>query len=300
MEELELAQTLISQGDLEESLKIVRSVTQKMGSVNYSQFVLISGRFYTFEEKLQKGLPIEQGELNSIRESVIRFIAQLKTKINYPEYSSSSIRKSHLESHIGRLTSQLKSWEEKRFIAENPDEEERCRIAIKQIQIYLKEYESELAGYSVLSSKAEDLPKEYDAFVSFANEDKESFANPLVSALKRQGFTIWYSGHELTLGDSIMESVNTGLSKSRYGIVILSQSYLGKEWPISELHALFAKQTNSAKKIILPIWHKISYKLILEKSPLIADKFAIDSQKGLDKVIKAISQILRPGSFVQR
>lgn len=74
-------------------------------------------------------------------------------------------------------------------------------------------------------------------------------------------------------------SIDKGLSKSRFGVVVLSPNFFAKEWTQKELDALTARETKS-KKISLPIWHKISAKEIKKYSPMLADRFAIDSSVG--------------------
>lgn len=199
---------------------------------------------------------------------------------------------------VAQSSQLLENWQMKKLAAENPSEIMRAELQITQIEKQLEEYRLELAAEekkqranNTAQAAAEltqaDRSEEYTCFLSFANEDKP-YATRLYQALKNQGLSIWYSGTQLKLGDGIADSVNQGLSNSRYGIVLLSPSYLGKKWPISELHALFAKYTAFGNKVILPIWHDLSYEEVLTKAPLIADKFAISTDQELDTVVQAI------------
>jgi hypothetical protein len=61
----------------------------------------------------------------------------------------------------------------------------------------------------------------YDAFISHAREDKESFVSDLANMLKNLGAAIWYDEFSLKIGDSLSKSIDKGLSDSKYGIVIL-------------------------------------------------------------------------------
>lgn len=113
----------------------------------------------------------------------------------------------------------------------------------------------------------------FDAFISHANEDKDIvklIAENLISA----GFKIWYDEFELKVGDSLRGSIDSGLAKSKYGIVILSKSFFGKKWTEYELNGLTAKEIEG-KKVILPIWCKITKEDVLLYSPTLADKFAL-------------------------
>src|SRR5688500_13103958 len=92
----------------------------------------------------------------------------------------------------------------------------------------------------------------YDAFVSHAVEDKIAVANDLCNRLEKAGLKLWYSGKELKIGDSLEKTIETGLAQSRYGIVILSQMYLQKDWPRKEYYMLKSKEAELGK-VILPV-----------------------------------------------
>lgn len=118
----------------------------------------------------------------------------------------------------------------------------------------------------------------YDAFISHASEDKETFVKPLAEELSSMGFWIWYDEFELKVGDSLRQSIDQGLVNSEYGIVILSPAFFGKNWPQYELNGLTAREIQG-KKVILPIWHNVDQGDVLAYSPALADKVALNSQK---------------------
>src|SRR5262249_43777492 len=99
--------------------------------------------------------------------------------------------------------------------------------------------------------------KRWDIFISHASEDKRSVALPLAEALRRQGVKVWSDWGELRLGDSLREKVAQGLAQSEYGVVILSPSFLAKQWPMDELRALLALEEDGRKKV-LPIRYDLS------------------------------------------
>ena len=63
----------------------------------------------------------------------------------------------------------------------------------------------------------------WDAFVSHASEDKESFVRPLVNALQDAGLKVWFDEHTLKVGDGLRRSIDRGLAQSRFGVVIVSK-----------------------------------------------------------------------------
>ncbi|WP_341479122.1 toll/interleukin-1 receptor domain-containing protein [Heliobacterium chlorum] len=102
---------------------------------------------------------------------------------------------------------------------------------------------------------------------------------------------VWYDDFNIELGDSLNQTINKGLSNSRYGIVILSHNFFKKEWPIRELNALLSKE-KLGEKVILPVLHNISIEEIKNYSLLLADKAGVQSKKGLDVVVKQIMGVV--------
>lgn len=118
--------------------------------------------------------------------------------------------------------------------------------------------------------------EEYDVFVSHAWEDKEDFVDEFVKELKKQGLKVWYDTNKLEWGDSMREKIDKGLAKSRYGVVVLSPNYIAehKYWTKAELNGLFQVESINGK-VILPIWHNLTKKQVVEYSPIIADRKAM-------------------------
>ena len=132
----------------------------------------------------------------------------------------------------------------------------------------------------------------YDAFISHASEDKDSIVRPLAKQLSRMGFKIWYDEFELSVGDSLRQSIDKGLVNSNYGIIILSKAFFQKNWPQYELNGLTAKEIEG-KKVILPIWHEVGKKDVLNYSPTLADKVALDTSKlTLKQIAKELAKAL--------
>ena len=133
----------------------------------------------------------------------------------------------------------------------------------------------------------------WDVFICHAWEDKDTIARPLAHALQKEGLRVWYDEFTLKVGDSLRRSIDHGLSESRYGVVILSPHFFAKEWPQRELDGLVAKEINSGK-IILPIWHNITRKDVERHSPPLADKLAVSTANGLDKVLQELLRVINP------
>lgn len=134
----------------------------------------------------------------------------------------------------------------------------------------------------------------WDVFVSHASEDKETFAKPLAQALQDHGVKVWFDAFTLTVGDSLRRSIDRGLAQSRFGIVVLSEPFFQKHWPQLELDGLVARES-AGVKVILPIWHDIDESRVRIHSPMLADRVAVSSARGLDHVIEQLLQVITPG-----
>lgn len=135
--------------------------------------------------------------------------------------------------------------------------------------------------------------KKYDAFISYASEDKSDFALPLARKLRSIGIKIWFDDFCLKIGDSLREKIDLGLSNSKYGIVILSSNFFEKKWPQKELNALYCLEVEG-RSAILPVWKDIARKQIAKFSPLLADKIAAQAYEGVDKVAAKLVEVIDP------
>ena len=120
---------------------------------------------------------------------------------------------------------------------------------------------------------SEDTQLEYDVFISHASEDKEDVVRPLALALVGKGLKVWYDEFELRIGDSLRRKIDRGLAKSRFGVVILSKSFVRKGWTNYELDGIITK-ANTGEQVLLPIWHGITKQEVIDYSPSLADKVA--------------------------
>lgn len=133
----------------------------------------------------------------------------------------------------------------------------------------------------------------WDAFISHASEDKESFVRPLANELRNKGLNIWYDEFTLQVGNSLRSSIDKGLAESDFGIVVLSPDFFQKQWTLQELNGLVALNIN-LRKAILPIWHNTTAEQVSSYSPTLADRVALKSSDGLEKVVDKLLEIIRP------
>ncbi len=140
-------------------------------------------------------------------------------------------------------------------------------------EVPLSDIPSLVRPSSPSDSRQEEPPREYDVFISHASEDKASVVRPLANALIQGGLRVWYDEFELRIGDSLRRKIDSGLAKSRFGIVVLSRSFFVKGWTNYELDGLVTRSV-SGEQVLLPIWHEITKQELIEYSPSLADKVA--------------------------
>ena len=137
----------------------------------------------------------------------------------------------------------------------------------------------------------------WDAFISHAFEDKTAFAKKLADSLNSIGVNVWYDDFSLKVGDSLSKSIDNGLINSKYGIVIISKSFLEKGWTDYEYRSLLSREVGF-KKVILPIWLDITKEEVQKYSPYLSDKFALStSRHSLQQIILKLIEVIRSDIF---
>jgi serine/threonine protein kinase len=128
-----------------------------------------------------------------------------------------------------------------------------------------------------------------DVFISHASEDAGEVAGPLAEKLATRGLRVWYDGTEIKLGDSIRKKVDEGLSRSRFGVVILSRHFFQKSWTRNEFDALWGRE-EGARKVLIPVWHRVTHAEVAAFSTLLAARRGASTDDGLDQVADAIAR----------
>lgn len=135
--------------------------------------------------------------------------------------------------------------------------------------------------------------REFDVFISHASEDKDEVVRPLAEALRSKGLAVWYDEFELRIGDSLRRKIDKGLANSRFGVVVLSESFFNKGWPNYELDGLVTRAV-SGEQVLLPIWHDITKRAVIDYSPSLADKLARSTATHtVEEIAKEIAEVIR-------
>lgn len=215
--------------------------------------------------------------------------ATIKSKIRQIDGYTASSQKAEAES--ADLQKRIANKRAKRNDAYQRLQKEQSREKKKEQQSIKRMQES--YEKKISSMKAELIPHriigfeerqnskmvpEYDVFVSHAWEDKESFVDEFVQALRNRDLKVWYDTTKLKWGDSMRARIDEGLRHSRFGVAILSPDYIsdGKYWTKAELDGLFQLESINGK-VLLPIWHNLTKRQVIDFSPIIAGKLAMNT-----------------------
>ena len=255
-----------------------------------------------------------QQSVNSLDKEIVdlekkKAIEDKKAADNHKKAANVSINKNASASMIKNKMKQIESYESIERKAEEASASYSKKIADKRKrrnEVYLKLQKGQEAERKKQEQSIKDLKQtyeqriselelnrvtdfenkfrktvtedeqEYDVFVSHAWEDKEEFVDEFVQALKNRNINVWYDKDKIKWGDTMRVRIDNGLRKSKFGVVVLSPNYIaeGKYWTKAELDGLFQLESINGKKL-LPIWHNLTKKQMMDYSPIIASKLAM-------------------------
>jgi hypothetical protein len=154
--------------------------------------------------------------------------------------------------------------------------------------------ESIAENFAEAAPDSSESDRDFDVFVSHASEDKNEVVRPLAEALRQRGLDVWYDEFELKIGDSLRRKIDSGIARSRFGVVVLSPSFFAKGWPQYELDGLVTMSV-SGKQVLLPLWHGVSKDEVVGQSPSLADKVALrTADYTIGEIAAEITSVVRP------
>lgn len=152
------------------------------------------------------------------------------------------------------------------------------------------------AAVQVLETVAVDETSRhaFDLFISYASEDR-STVEGLVRVLEGRNLTVWWDKGQITLGDRLSAKIDEGLRNSRYGVVIISASFIAKHWPESELRSMINRSISKGEKVILPVRVNLTHDQIAARYPLIADIVTTEFDGNFNRLADEITIAIRHG-----
>ena len=177
-------------------------------------------------------------------------------------------------------------------------------------QIYITDYDEGSFGAFLKEIIKSDGPKvnekkvdeveissseKRDVFICHAGEDKKIIVEPLVSTLEKEGIYFWYDRAEINWGDSLTLKINQGLCISKFVIVVLTRNFIRKRWPQRELDSALSTEVTSGAIKVLPLLSgtEEERKEIIEKLPLLNDKFYIIWENGVENFTEQLKKRLK-------
>lgn len=158
---------------------------------------------------------------------------------------------------------------------------------MKQIQSEeIKVVQSEILNDPSLSDK------EFDIFISYASEDSD-YVDKLEESFINADFSVWRDKSNIGWGQTLRQSIDTGLVKSKFGLVVLSSKYIQKYWTGYELDGILNKESSTGRQMILPLWHNVTKDEIDKKSPSLSNRLALDTRiNSLDEIVENFKSLL--------
>ncbi len=133
----------------------------------------------------------------------------------------------------------------------------------------------------------------YDVFLSHANADKITFVEELKRSFDKLGISVFYDKDTLKWGDNWKQKIVEGLNNCDFGVIVISESFFGREWTEKELRTLLSRQNKSGQKIILPIIYNITLKDLVAHYKKLADiQFLDASQYDIKDITIQLASIL--------
>jgi len=250
-------------------------------------------------ESRKRELAIDDNELTSLLQSKRKhnFFEKLDLLIEYVTEESSNESEfvatnptwdcSVVYGSPSEFVNLVKKGKEMRYFESEPGHPFHLRLdveGLKRLQLKATQRQSRLSDTS-----GEEESREWDFFICHASEDKTQAARQIADALIELSHKVWLDEYELTVGDSLRQKIDEGLSKSKFGIVILSPNFFKKKWPQAELDGMASREING-RKVILPVWHRVDAELVGRHSPLLAARLATKTELGIGKVVSDIKK----------
>jgi len=113
-----------------------------------------------------------------------------------------------------------------------------------------------------------------DLFLCHSPKDRVEVVEPLRQALMDFGISCWVTFAEITVGDSIIQKVNDGLTKSTYVLLVISPSFLIDQDATQQTRAALYRETREGRKLVLPMVVNYSGQMVdvAAALPLVPDK----------------------------
>jgi hypothetical protein len=247
--------------------------------------------------KRASGVNISKNASESTIKSKLRQIEQYEASARKAESESATLSGKIADKRKRRNDAYLKLQKEEQ--AERKKQEQALGDIKRAYETRISELESSQRktiedSVNAVINESEDA--EYDVFISHAWEDKEAFVDEFVQCLRDRDIKVWYDKTQIKWGDSMRARIDSGLRKSKFGVAVLSPDYIsdGKYWTKAELDGLFQLESINGK-MLLPIWHNLTKKQVMQFSPILASRLALTTASmTADEIADELLKMLSP------
>ena len=125
-----------------------------------------------------------------------------------------------------------------------------------------------------------------DLFVCHCSSD-HAFVNWLARELGKKGIKAWVDEGEILVGDSLIERIQKGISKTKYFAAVLSKNSVKSRWVTKELEMAIAKEFEEGRVVILPVIIEDCEIPLYLKTKRYAD-FRKSDEKGLQDLLQVL------------
>lgn len=126
-------------------------------------------------------------------------------------------------------------------------------------------------------------------FISYSHQDKK-FVDRLAAHLVKHRARVWVDRWELTVGDSIIERVQSAIQEASALLVVLSNASVESQWCKKELSAGLVRELEEKRVVVLPILIEDCDIPVFLRDKLHAD-FRTSFEDGLNVTLEAIAKV---------
>lgn len=131
------------------------------------------------------------------------------------------------------------------------------------------------------------------AFISHDTRDKERLVRGLASKLSQMMCPVWYDEYKLVPGQSLRESIESGLKTCPKCVVVLSKNFFQNPgWTKREFDSIYTREIIEGKRVMIPIWLDVTKQEVYDYSPILADAIGINANLGVDEVARKLLNVL--------
>jgi hypothetical protein len=132
------------------------------------------------------------------------------------------------------------------------------------------------------------------AFILHYYKDRDNMALPLAQALEAEGLPVFFDDFMLEPGDDLEDRIRNGITKYKFGIVILSRAFVRIGWQAAGIRCLY-DELSSEYKDIYPVWHNITKNDLANFLPAF-ERFIPDKpgDGGIPAIVRDVTGLLWP------